>query len=93
MQVVGKRHRRARWRFLHDKGCDSCTAVLFILMEGGFFFSFILLHACIELTKCWMGRGTLTPGGLKRHELIGWMGGWEGGRGMGPLWATFPSDA
>ena len=76
MQVVGKRHRIARWRILHDKGRDSCTAVLFRFNGRGLVLLFIIrLHACIELTKCWMGWGTLTPGWLKRHELVGWMGG------------------
>ena len=59
---------------------------LAFLMEGGFFCFYILLYACIELTKCWMGWGTLTPGWLKRHELVGWEGESEGnGTTLGDL--------
>ena len=48
-----------------------------------------LLHVCIDLKKCWMDRGTPNPGGLAQNARVGWMRGSE----MGPLWATFPSDA
>ena len=50
-----------------------------VIFDGkAFLLQCIPLHDCIELTKCWTGSGTLTPGWLKRHELIGWLVGREG---------------
>ena len=82
--VVGKRHRRARWRILHDKGRDSCTAVLFILMEGGFFFFYSI--ACLHrVDKVLDGQG-YAYSGLAQKARVGWMGGSEGnGATLGDL--------
>ncbi len=57
-------------------------AGLYLTAKGLFFLcSSLLLHACIDWNKGWMGRGAPTPGWLTMHELVGWMGGSE----MGPL--------
>ena len=91
MQVVGKRHRRARWRILHDKGRDSCTAVLFFEWKeaSSFPYSITRMH---RVDKVLGGQG-YRYSGLAQKARVGWLCGWEGVREMGPLWATFPSDA
>ena len=51
-----------------------------VIFDGKAFllhFGLIPLHDCIELTKCWTGSSTLTLVGLKKHEVVGWMGGSE----------------
>ena len=65
----------AKWRILHDQGRFSYTTGLLLIRKELLCF---LLHACIELEKCCMGRDTPTPtptptpGRLKRHESVGW---------------------
>ena len=84
MQVVGKR-RRKRAHFTR-KG-PVCLHGGLAFDAKGRVLSF-LLHGCVELKKCWMGRGC-PYSGLAQNARVGWMGGSE----MRPLWALIPSDA
>ena len=75
--LVGKRH----WEIahLHEKDRFSCTAGLGSMQKDHLSF---LLHACIQLEKGCMARGTPDRGRLKMHDFVAREGvKW----GMGPL--------
>ena len=77
---------QSKMAYFTRKGPYSCTAGLFF--DGKAFllhFCLIPLHACIVLTKCWTGSGTLTPGWLKRHDVVGLDGREWNGATLGDL--------
>ena len=73
MQVVGKRHRKAKERILHEQGLFSCPAGLFV-MGKGLFFLFYCMPASSGTSAGWAGVPLLRVGSQCTSWLVGWMG-------------------
>ena len=81
----------AKWRILHDKGRFSCTTGLLLIPKRASLLSIAWLY---RIENVLHGQGYSYPypypySGSAQKARVGWMGGSY----MGPLRATFPSDA